>query len=450
MTCREQNNKYSRKKKETEESQESILVLNYKELDQRLSETINDIGEEEYFENCESGIKFSSFIDISFLKDKPPKEIADNVKNFIGEIDGYYYIYNKEYHSKKMTRSTLIDRFDCDSVVKIMIDITNQQAIIDYTHGILHKRPERHPISEDIKEFINSQLHLSPAEIFAQLELNNPDITQKQIHYWWTQIMKNNYQRDQDQLISSYSLLNERNYNIILMDLDGDVKYIGFITPLFQQLINKKEVLVDATYKTNALKYELYSVIGQIDGAGFSAAYLFLDNAKKNNGIRTSILTSFFRELKNIGLKNIEYFLTDKDFSQISAAQTVWPNTQWILSLSSKTTVSSNNFIFCPKNLRSEVLDLFVKHYHQHPLIPSIQNDFLFAQAIQRNAVEEMLDLVTYIVITRLIPHNEIMLKKYITGRQDPSWRKDFKQNWKQLSKREPSQISNYLTDSER
>jgi hypothetical protein len=48
------------------------------------------------------------------------------------------------------------------------------------------------------------------------------------------------------------------------------------------------------------------------------------------------------------------------------------------------------------------------------------------------------LDLATYIVITRLIPHNEIMLKKYITGRQDPSWRKDFKQ------------ISNYLTDSER
>ncbi|CAB4422541.1 unnamed protein product [Rhizophagus irregularis] len=539
MTCREQNNKYSRKKKETEESQESILVLNYKELDQRLSETINDIGEEEYFENCESGIKFSSFIDISFLKDKPPKEIADNVKNFIGEIDGYYYIPKKNENEEKHRDKIPIDRFDCDSVVKIMIDITNQQAIIDYTHGILHKRPERHPISEDIKEFINSQLHLSPAEIFAQLELNNPDITQKQIHYWWTQIMKNNYQRDQDQLISSYSLLNERNYNIILMDLDGDVKYIGFITPLFQQLINKKEVLVDATYKTNALKYELYSVIGQIDGAGFSAAYLFLDNAKKNNGIRTSILTSFFRELKNIGLKNIEYFLTDKDFSQISAAQTVWPtdnepkninqssllnskqqydfiDTQWILSLSSKTTVSSNNFIFCPKNLRSEVLDLFVKHYHQHPLIPSIQNDFLFAQAIQRNAVEEMyllchkhnlihlwsylwtnwyqydmwilwarsaspdeicifkttmlteshwkvikrdylpkffrprLDLVTYIVITRLIPHNEIMLKKYITGRQDPSWRKDFKQNWKQLSKREPSQISNYLTDSER
>ncbi|GBC02106.1 hypothetical protein RclHR1_04450014 [Rhizophagus clarus] len=60
------------------------------------------------------------------------------------------------------------------------------------------------------------------------------------------------------------------------------------------------------------------------------------------------------------------------------------------------------------------------------------------------------LDLVTYIMINRLIPHNEMMLKKYLTGRQDPSWRKDFKHNWKQLSKKESLQTSDYLTDSER
>jgi hypothetical protein len=29
------------------------------------------------------------------------------------------------------------------------------------------------------------------------------------------------------------------------------------------------------------LRFELYAVVGQIDGAGFAAAYLFLDNAKK-------------------------------------------------------------------------------------------------------------------------------------------------------------------------
>ena len=53
---------------------------------------INNIGQEEYLENCETGIEFSCVIDISFLSNKMPKEIADNIKNFIGKVDGYYYM----------------------------------------------------------------------------------------------------------------------------------------------------------------------------------------------------------------------------------------------------------------------------------------------------------------------------------------------------------------------
>ncbi len=140
-----------------------------------------------------------------------------------------------------------------------MINTNDQQATINYTYSILHKRSERYLIDEEIKEFINSQIHLSPAEIFGQLELRNPNITQKQIHYWWTKLMKKKYERNQNQLISTHLLLNENNYNIIFMDLNGDVKYIGFITPLFQKLINNNEILVDATCKYH-LKYFISSI----------------------------------------------------------------------------------------------------------------------------------------------------------------------------------------------
>src|ERR1044072_4715872 len=95
---------------------------------------------------------------------------------------------------KKKNRDKIpIERFDCDSIIKIIINTNDQQATINYTHGILHKRPERYLIDEETKEFINSQIHLSPAEIFGQLELRNPNITQKQIHYWWTKLMKKKY-----------------------------------------------------------------------------------------------------------------------------------------------------------------------------------------------------------------------------------------------------------------
>jgi len=41
------------------------------------------------------------------------------------------------------------------------------------------------------------------------------------------------------------------------------------------------------------LRFKLYAVIGQIDGIRFATTYLFLDNAKKNEGIKTEILTKF-------------------------------------------------------------------------------------------------------------------------------------------------------------
>ena len=81
-----ENNEY------TSKTDENVSILSYKELDQYLTEMINDIGQEEYLENCESGIEFSCFINISFLSNQISKEIADNIKNFIGEVDGYYYM----------------------------------------------------------------------------------------------------------------------------------------------------------------------------------------------------------------------------------------------------------------------------------------------------------------------------------------------------------------------
>ena len=73
---------------------ENVSILSYKELDQYLTEMINDIGQEEYLENW---IEFSCLINISFLSNKIPKEIVDNIKNFIGEVDGYYYIWVLNY-----------------------------------------------------------------------------------------------------------------------------------------------------------------------------------------------------------------------------------------------------------------------------------------------------------------------------------------------------------------
>ena len=50
------------------------------------------------------------------------------------------------------------------------------------------------------------------------------------------------------------------------------------------------------------------------------------------------------------------------------------------------------------------------------------------------------LDLVIFIIITRLIPHNEIMYNKYQKGREKVAWRKDFKKHQKNLAIKEISE----------
>jgi hypothetical protein len=76
----------------------------------------------------------------------------------------------------------------------------------------------------------------------------------------------------------------------------------------------------------------LYAVVGQINGTGYPMAYLFLDNSKKEDGVRTSILSNFFNALHSKDLRP-DFFLTDKDWAQINAASRVWPSTKIQLCL---------------------------------------------------------------------------------------------------------------------
>src|ERR1044072_910863 len=181
--------------------------------------------------------------------------------------------------------------------------------------------------------------------------------------------------------------------------------------------------------KTNALGFELYAVVGQIHGCGYPMAYLFLDNAKKNDGMRKAILVDFLRSLKECGLTNLKLFLTDKDWAQINAARQVWPNIKvqlclWHLEKAVNKRLADNKlpkvnnynaglarmsvdfiddtfvplintcdkkgFKFCPKNLQEKVLELIVKHFHLHPLIPNDDNMYFSIDEIWILSVKEM------------------------------------------------------------
>ncbi|CAB5389368.1 unnamed protein product [Rhizophagus irregularis] len=136
-----------------------------------------------------------------------------------------------------------------DIYIKIVIDNSIQTANIVMQHDLLHIQPEKYNVSNE------------------------------------TQAIQEQYKKDNNQFVSVQILLEPAQFNKLLLNITSEIQYLGFITSFFDQLKNNKEVVVDATYKTNTLEFELYAAIGQIDGYGYPIAYLFLNNAKKSDGI---------------------------------------------------------------------------------------------------------------------------------------------------------------------
>ena len=161
----------------------------------------------------------------------------------------------------------------------------------------------------------------------------------------------------------------------------------------------------------------------EVDEMGYPLGYLLLDNNGNGvSGARTNIITRFLNEFKVRGI-SLQFLLTDKDFAQISASQTVWPNIKiqlchwhirWVIETKLKeiklpkrdnyephaahhqfsfidinfnpSNIKYKATRFCPKEHHENIWNLMNKHLHQHPLIPP----YVTACEIRKKAVYEI------------------------------------------------------------
>ncbi|CAG8738806.1 13913_t:CDS:2, partial [Cetraspora pellucida] len=76
------------------------------------------------------------------------------------------------------------------------------------------------------------------------------------------------------------------------------IGYLGFITSFFEKLMKNKEIIVDFTYKTNALEYKVYLIIGQFNGSGFAIVYLFVERkSKKDDNLAENFIENSIEDL---------------------------------------------------------------------------------------------------------------------------------------------------------
>ncbi|KAF0356993.1 ATP-dependent DNA helicase pif1 [Gigaspora margarita] len=217
----------------------------------------------------------------------------------------------REYKDSNRKRIT---RFNCCGKISIKIDIPLAEAKVFLKHEILHEKPIDIAMPPEVKQEIEKNLNLSPTDLRTHLRIRNFDlskITYKQIHYWWSYYTQQFYKNDENHIISAckfFEQQQENNCNLCFhLDTDSTTA-IGFTTSLLLAS-HYTEIHCDATYRTAKGRFELYGIVGNVEGTGFPVAYLILDTTKSNNlnqeGLRTEALIGFFCALRDRGLNPI-------------------------------------------------------------------------------------------------------------------------------------------------
>ncbi|CAB5130924.1 unnamed protein product [Rhizophagus irregularis] len=344
-------------------------------------------------------IELSSFLDFILEKDGSSNkenheiEIAHHIITSISEGDEYSWVYR----DKNQKKNSVLLIYYCNCRIE------------------LGKRQAKHPIVRECQ--INGY----------------ESITIQQIYYWWSIESHKIYCRHSDPLLSTKILLEESNLEIIVNSLDSSLPALGFLTTLFDRLIYNKfdAIVIDTTYGTNNLSWELYAIMGVIDGTGFPLSYLLI-SAGKNRNI-TEILTYWMQALKERNLRYFPFILTDKDFSEINASKTVWPEAHLQLYPNWEIVNNSNSTIFCLLDLRKTVIKLVENHSSRHMLLSKSNGTFI----IDANEIWKEF-LVQQLYRIQLLQQ----------GRYSVPWRKEFKKEWKQHEKKEIRSNNNYFTDS--
>ncbi|GBC35839.2 ATP-dependent DNA helicase PIF1 [Rhizophagus irregularis DAOM 181602=DAOM 197198] len=366
-------------------------------------------------------------------------DITETIYNFLISLNNTNEFYEGENEKLNMSFYIELSSF-LDFILEKDGSSNKENHEIEMAHHIITS------ISEE-------NINCSASEICHQVrecQINGYEsITIQQIYYWWSIESHKIYCRHSDPLLSTKILLEESNLEIIVNSLDSSLPALGFLTTLFDRLIYNKfdAIVIDTTYGTNNLSWELYAIMGVIDGTGFPLSYLLI-SAGKNRNI-TEILTYWMQALKERNLRYFPFILTDKDFSEINASKTRLASNKKGVYYSYNPKIAheecslidpnweivnnSNSTIFCLLDLRKTVIKLVENHSSRHMLLPKSNGTFI----IDANEIWKEF-LVQQLYRIQLLQQ----------GRYSVPWRKEFKKEWKQHEKKEIRSNNNYFTDS--
>lgn len=256
----------------------------------------------------------------------------------------YQYYCSQDDARVRQPRSTgkrqIIKRklTSCHSDLRLQINQEERSLSLRICHQYHPLCRDVH-LSDDIRNFIDARISShTPSEIFRELIVSDLSerqrVTMSQVYYRWGQGNSKNWRHDRDPFQSMMQLLEKESPSISNAALaTGGVSGIAFFAEdiiALRSVKHARELAIDASHGTNSAGMELYAILAEVDGTGVPVAYCFVEKKKETDsqvvrgGDMGNLLAQFLGELKNRGFTP-QFFGTDKDFAEINAIQSVWP-----------------------------------------------------------------------------------------------------------------------------
>ncbi|KAG6818224.1 hypothetical protein H0H93_006687 [Arthromyces matolae] len=238
----------------------------------------------------------------------------------------------KETDPKKQRARMYMDRFPCNGYFRVtMTDERPNEARVRLTHHRPHCPYVDINVDTATEDLVKSMKNMTPSKIWDEvIRGKKTELTEKQIYAAWMKENEAEWRLADDQVESAIQLLRKLGEKVEVIPLarEDGMNTIAFsLREVLERYGDEiEEIAMDSTWKTNALGYELYAILGEANGQGIPVAFAFTTSTDGTApaGAKDRMMQQVIRHVYS-QCQNIRFTLSDKDISEINALRAEIP-----------------------------------------------------------------------------------------------------------------------------
>ncbi|KAF5361263.1 hypothetical protein D9758_010272 [Tetrapyrgos nigripes] len=212
--------------------------------------------------------------------------------------------------------------FDCDGWLYVTLYEGEPCANVQLKHCMDHSPYVGHDVPEDIQKYVKDNCKLSTTVLWADILKKYPNPQFKR------QAKRGQWYRDKDQLKSAKIILDEcKTAGSATKYTVTKIKLPAFANGYTALAFSLPDIMMKfGVRNTNASRFELYALLGEVFGSGCPLGYLLLQSPKLGEeGVIEQYIHAFLEHFPKVYQLNPSFMLTDKNLPEINACSKAFP-----------------------------------------------------------------------------------------------------------------------------